>query len=207
MAEAARHMKANKRVAGQACGWCAEPLALGEDVAVCQSCEAAHHAKCWDGSGGCARDGCVNAPLKRLEPAPAPQPLPGNPYGAYAAAPPVAPQVIPGFIYCPRCRSVLPDGAPVCNVCGFVTSADGMYHGPKQNAPGAVAALVLGILSFFICGLILGPIAIVKANEAKTAIRSNPMYGGGGMATAGFVLGIIALVLNVIVIIVRVGSL
>jgi hypothetical protein len=69
-----------------------------------------------------------------------------------------------------------------------------VYRGPTQTAPGAVAALVFGILAFFLCGIIFGIVAIQKADEAKTAIASDPSLTGGGIATTGKVLGIIALV-------------
>jgi hypothetical protein len=47
--------------------------------------------------------------------------------------------------------------------------------------------------------LIFGIIAIVLANSAKAAIKKNPgVYEGEGLATAGMVLGIVALVLNAI---------
>ena len=69
-----------------------------------------------------------------------------------------------------------------------------LYRGPTQTAPGAVAALVFGILAFFICGIIFGLVAIQKANEAQSAIAADPSLTGGGIATTGKVLGIVALV-------------
>ena len=71
MAEAARTLKTNPKLAGQPCGWCAEPLALGADVSLCTTCETAHHAGCWASSAGCSKAECVNAPLKMLTSAPA----------------------------------------------------------------------------------------------------------------------------------------
>jgi hypothetical protein len=75
--------------------------------------------------------------------------------------------------------------------------------GPGAEAPGAKQALILGIVSLFCCGILLGPYAIVQANKAKQAIAMDPSLTGGGMATAGMVLGIIALVLNIIGLVVR----
>jgi hypothetical protein len=72
-----------------------------------------------------------------------------------------------------------------------------------MEAPGAKNALILGIFAFFCCGLVLGPLAIINANKARSAIAMDPSLTGGGMATAGMVLGIISLVLNVIGIIAR----
>jgi cytochrome c biogenesis protein CcdA len=69
-------------------------------------------------------------------------------------------------------------------------------HGPRANAPDAVASLVLGIMSVFVpC---LGPglaiFAIAAGNKAKQAIRrSQWKFAGEGLATAGIVMGIITL--------------
>jgi Domain of unknown function (DUF4190) len=61
------------------------------------------------------------------------------------------------------------------------------------NAPGSVGALVCGIIGLFFCGPILGIIAIVLGNKAKKAIATQPgVYGGAGLAQAGFILGIIS---------------
>jgi hypothetical protein len=65
---------------------------------------------------------------------------------------------------------------------------------PQANAKGAVAALVLGILSLVLgvcgCGVILGPIAIYQGSQARFRIRSsNGRLGGNGMALAGMLLG------------------
>jgi hypothetical protein len=57
-----------------------------------------------------------------------------------------------------------------------------------------VASLVLGILGIFVCGLIFGIMAIQKANEAKELIENDPSLSGGGIATAGKVMGILSLV-------------
>jgi hypothetical protein len=78
-----------------------------------------------------------------------------------------------------------------------------MYPVRGMEAPGAKQALILGIVSFFCCGIILGPMAIINANKAKQAIAMDPSLTGGGMATAGMILGIIALVLNVVGLIAR----
>lgn len=69
-----------------------------------------------------------------------------------------------------------------------------------QSTPGkATAALVLGICSIVICGIIFGPLAIIFGNQAKAEIDgSGGRLGGRGMAQAGFVLGIIGTVLAVL---------
>ena len=67
----------------------------------------------------------------------------------------------------------------------------------------AVAALVCGILGMFIpfAGIVLAILAIVFGSLAK----KNLPEGRTGMAVAGFVLGIISLVLNIMVIVAVVG--
>lgn len=95
-------------------------------------------------------------------------------------------------------------------LCGGMppSAPPGLYQQqmPMQgqiNAPGAVAALVCGIISvalqiFCVAGIILGIIAIVQAKKAKAAVMQSPgAFTGGGMGTAGYVLGIIGTVLSV----------
>ena len=94
---------------------------------------------------------------------------------------------------CPHCGKTIRSKAPLCPHCKQVPTPDGVYRGPTQNAPGAVASMVLGLVGLFVCGLILGIIAIVKSSEARKAIASNPRYVGGGYATAGLVMGIVDL--------------
>ena len=74
----------------------------------------------------------------------------------------------------------------------------------KENAPGAVASLVCGIVSVVLCwvpvaGLVLGIVALVLSRKAKKNVISNPeALGGGGLATGGLVCGIVGTVLSVI---------
>jgi hypothetical protein len=107
---------------------------------------------------------------------------------------------------CIHCARQITFGMPFCPYCRQAQTPDGVYAGPTVNAPGAVASLVCGILGFFICGLILGIIAITKAQEAKRAIAADPRYTGAGMATAGMVLGIIDLVGFVITMLITFGA-
>jgi hypothetical protein len=73
----------------------------------------------------------------------------------------------------------------------------GMMPGGGE-APGAKASMILAIVGFFCFGIIMGPIAIVKALGAKKAIQQNPALTGGGMATVGLILGIIDVVFNIL---------
>jgi putative exporter of polyketide antibiotics len=61
----------------------------------------------------------------------------------------------------------------------------------------AIWSLVLGIVGLVCCGFIAGIPAIILGNMAKKEIATSGQ-GGGGMATAGLVLGIIACVWGVI---------
>jgi hypothetical protein len=72
------------------------------------------------------------------------------------------------------------------------------YAAPQSNKK-AVWALVLGILGLVCCGLVAGIPALILGNQAKREIASSGgMQTGGGMAQAGFVLGIISIALSVL---------
>ncbi len=73
------------------------------------------------------------------------------------------------------------------------------------NAPGSVAAMVCGIIGvttgwcFGVPGVVLGIVALTMARKARTACSLSPgKYSGQGMATAGYVLGIISTILGVL---------
>ena len=66
---------------------------------------------------------------------------------------------------------------------------------PPANHPGAVLALILGIVGVTVC-YIGGPFAFVIANKALKEIdASGGTIGGRGMVQAGKILGIIGIVL------------
>ena len=79
-----------------------------------------------------------------------------------------------------------------------------------QNSGKATAALVLGILGVVACGFVAGIPAIIVGKQAQREIdASNGWLTGRGMATAGIVMGWIAVALTVIavlIIIVAVAS-
>lgn len=69
-------------------------------------------------------------------------------------------------------------------------------HQTAQKTPGsAVAALVLGILGLVFCPIVCSVLAIIFGQQAKGEIERDPSLGGAGMATAGFVMGIVGLAL------------
>lgn len=89
------------------------------------------------------------------------------------------------------------------------TSATVAYAGttPKTNGL-AIASLVLGVAGFlFLWGI--GPLgALVSGVMAKREIRlSNGTQGGGGLASAGIVLGALGLLLAIVAIVAMTGGL
>jgi hypothetical protein len=77
------------------------------------------------------------------------------------------------------------------------------------NDSQATLALVLGIISVFCCW-ILGPVALFIGNSSRQRVAaSGGTLGGGGLATAGMILGIIGtiiLIFGVISIIVGIAN-
>jgi len=77
------------------------------------------------------------------------------------------------------------------------------YQPGGQSSTKAIVSLVLAIVSFFVCGLILSIPAVFLGRSAQREIdASGGRIGGRGMATAGYVVGLINVVISVIVIIV-----
>lgn len=175
MTETVQRMKINKRYEGQPCKWCGNLLMLGDDGAICASCESPHHARCWDKENGCNGPGCVNRPLQQLKDV--------APVGV--AAKPTRP-LSPGEMVCPTCGDIVSGG--YCFRCRNL-SATGEYTGPKETLPEAKEALKYAIIGIFCFGIVLGPMAIVKGTSAKKAIAMDPRYEGEGMATAAQIIG------------------
>lgn len=81
---------------------------------------------------------------------------------------------------------------------GYVPpGAPGGYGQPQQTSPLAIVSLVLGIVGFLCCTFfVLGIGAVVTGFLARKQIaESQGRLKGGGMATAGLVLGAISIVL------------
>lgn len=99
---------------------------------------------------------------------------------------------------CPNCGNNNPDDANVCSACGAPQQpAQTVYQAPVQPVQEngkslAIASLVLGIISFIIMPYIAGALAIVLGAVAKKQGCKS------GMATAGIVLGIVGIVLQII---------
>jgi hypothetical protein len=77
------------------------------------------------------------------------------------------------------------------------------YRAPQPTDGMAVAALVLGIGSFFMCPLVGAVLAVIFGYMARQNIRnSGGTLGGEGFATAGIILGFIHLGLLLLVVII-----
>lgn len=99
---------------------------------------------------------------------------------------------------CPNCGNNNPDGANVCSACGAPQQPAQTVYAPAQPAkekgkPLAIASLILGIVAFIVIPYIAGALAIVFGGVAKKQGCKS------GMATAGIVLGIVAIVLQIVV--------
>ncbi len=71
--------------------------------------------------------------------------------------------------------------------------------GQQDNGSGTIA-LVTGILSFFVCPIILSIVAIVFGRKGMAAAAAGTA-DNGGQAKAGYIMGIISLILGIIFII------
>ena len=93
-------------------------------------------------------------------------------------------------MYCPKCGRENVEGAVRCAACGFEFAGSGAVATSVEakTSGAAVAALILGILVFFTCGItalpaiICGIVALVKISG------SNGLLKGKGMAITGLVL-------------------
>lgn len=72
---------------------------------------------------------------------------------------------------------------------------------PEPGKNLAIASLVLGIASFFCCGTICSILGIIFGVMSKSRQKEN-----NGMATAGIVLSVVALVLGIIGIVVGIAT-
>jgi Mn2+/Fe2+ NRAMP family transporter len=72
------------------------------------------------------------------------------------------------------------------------------YGAMPQPHPQAVTAMVLGIVGVTVCPFV-GYAGLAIGSRVRKAIDAEPQrYTGRGMATAGFVLGIISIITTVL---------
>jgi hypothetical protein len=87
-----------------------------------------------------------------------------------------------GQPYCGSCKVMAMRGSPIVDVATI----------PCKEA---TTALVLSIIGLVVCGIILEPLALSKAAQAKKMIAANPRMTGLGKANAATVIAIIGLIL------------
>ncbi|MCM0621578.1 DUF4190 domain-containing protein [Nocardioides bruguierae] len=80
----------------------------------------------------------------------------------------------------------------------------GGYAAPAGKSKKAIWALVTGIVGLLCCGP-AAIVAIVLGHQAKGEISASGQEGAG-MAQAGFILGIVGVVLWVLILILNAGS-
>ncbi len=108
--------------------------------------------------------------------------------------------------FCPNCLVEI-GGKHYCGSCK-VLAIHGQPIAEEATMPCAEAkqALIYSIVGLFICGIILGPVAISKAIQAKRQIAEDPRLTGSGQATAALIIAIIALILWAIAMLARVSE-
>ncbi len=74
------------------------------------------------------------------------------------------------------------------------------YGAAPQQGQGtnglAVAALILGILSFFCIGIIAGPLAVILGILGRKKANEEMNGNGAGMALAGIITGVLGFLLS-----------
>ena len=100
---------------------------------------------------------------------------------------------IQGHKYCGSCKGLAIQDAPAVE--------ESMV--PCKEASEALTYAIIGIFCF---GIILEPIALLKASKAKKLIRMNPNLTGGGKATAATIIAVIALILWILGLVARVSQ-
>jgi hypothetical protein len=94
-----------------------------------------------------------------------------------------------GQKYCGSCKTLALRGAPPIAEESTI---------PCKEAGEALTYAIVGIFCF---GIILEPVAIIKALKAKKMIQMNPRLTGSGKVTAAFIIAGFALLLWVLYII------
>lgn len=159
-------MKANKRVAGQLCNICSQPINLGEQIHNCPACHSINHDACWRQSGGCTSASCstFQAPA-------APQ--------RSSIAPAPAGNTVP----CRWCKEPIVRGARKCKHCDeFQRDSDRDINANNSNAPIDSALTTtdwIGILCCPIIGFIQGA---VYATQGDPKGKKLMLYSAISMA-------------------------
>lgn len=105
-------------------------------------------------------------------------------------------------MYCQKCGAENPDDAHRCLSCGHEYTRVSAAAAPvaAKTSGVAIAALVLGILAFVMCGItalpavICGIIALVKISNSRGLLK------GQGLAVAGLVAGLVSVVFTLLLV-------
>ena len=108
-------------------------------------------------------------------------------------------------MYCPKCGTENPDDAQVCRSCSWVlTGISTTAPAPNAKTSGlAIAALVLGILSFCtffitaIPAIILGIVGLVKISKSAGRLKGNGFAIAGIVVPAVSVLFVLPLMMGI----------
>ncbi|WP_265521074.1 DUF4190 domain-containing protein [Oerskovia flava] len=122
---------------------------------------------------------------------------PSNPYGTPPRDGDVPPQTggYPGSAQYPGATPY--PGATAYPGAGPYPGGPAGYGGYYPKNSLAVWSLVLGIVSMLVCGLFTGIPAVILGHNAKRAVAEG-QADNPGMATAGIVLGWVAIALSVL---------
>jgi Domain of unknown function (DUF4190) len=90
---------------------------------------------------------------------------------------------------------------------GYQPQMGGAGYAVPRNDGLAIASLIVGILSLLCCGIILGPAAAIMGFISRNRIaQSGGAIGGGGLAMAGLILGIVGFLLWIVIVIVEIAA-
>ena len=109
-------------------------------------------------------------------------------------------------VFCGNCLVEI-HGQKYCASCKVMTLPKGSMAEesmvPCKQASDAFIFAILGAVFWIICGLgvIFGPIAIVKAAEARRLMDRDPRLLGSGKALASLVLGIVDIGFSLLILI------
>jgi hypothetical protein len=127
--------------------------------------------------------------------APPPPPWPSEPGNSSNPPPGPSQQGFPPSGPPPAYQQPAPPFSPTGPPPGYTAYGSPGAFGPPKTSGKAIASLVCGIVGLLCFGIILGPVALGLGLSAKKDIgASNGSVTGGGMATAGIVLGVLSIV-------------
>lgn len=180
-------MWANRKVVASLCNICGQGFELAQEVYACPRCEGYHHLQCWRDGMGCA---AAAEEAARHEPPPQAVEL-------------ASPSALGGDErLCPSCAHAIKTKAIKCRFCGTVLDTELVQQIEPQKIPSYIAdeaektatqSLVYSIISIFLCGIFLAPVAISKGHSVLKTLREYPTYcddtSAGTRARAGLIIG------------------